>query len=90
MFRMDIYRLRTSIVERDGHFDVRVAASLGDRLHGTIAQERRCDSRQAAEITEALLIEHVRAAVRAIGAAVHFAESQPQVENSERDDEPVG
>jgi hypothetical protein len=70
---MRIYRLETAIVDRDGIFHVRVAARLDSALHGTIAQERHCDSRQAAEITEGLLIDRVHAAVRAIGAALDQA-----------------
>src|SRR3954470_25021467 len=72
---VDVYRLTSSIAERDGLFHVRVAASIDSRLHGSISRERVCDSRQAAEITEALLMEQIRAAVRAIGAALDVAES---------------
>ena len=70
---MRIYKLETAIIERDGVFHVRAAARLESALHGTIAQERQCDSRQAAEITEGLLIDRINAAVRAIGAALDQA-----------------
>lgn len=87
MSELDVYRLHTSVIERDGVYHVRVTASLGERLHGTIARERACDSRQSAEITEGLLIEQIRAAVKTIGAAMHFAESRPHGGGS--DEEPA-
>jgi hypothetical protein len=63
------YRLAPSIVERDGAYHVRVAASLESTLSGMIALERRCDSRTTAEQVLAMLIDRVRRAVKAIGAA---------------------
>jgi len=63
------YRLSPTIEQRDGEFHVRVAATLEATLSGMIALERRCTSRQAAELVLGMLLDRIRITLRTIGAA---------------------
>lgn len=67
---MAIYRLAASVVERRGTFHVRVVANSHDRHAGVIVREHECPSHEAAQASLEVLLDQVRAAVKALGGEV--------------------